>query len=195
MVTALRQAGPGFWLRASVWAVIAALATGVPTVLIANSFFRRMTPTSEWQYVAWVAAALLAGMVLATRRLPGADCRVEGRTLAGGGLAFLAVGCPICNKVVVALLGVSGALSYFAPMQPLLAVASIGVLIFTLHRILRSGTLAKSRMVSDKSGKLSSRADAMVAWSAQLPTSRQPEGTFASRERGFSSQAMSEREG
>nr|MBA3430143.1 hypothetical protein [Actinomycetota bacterium] len=112
MVTALRQAGPGFWLRASVWAVIAALATGVPTALIANSFFRRMTPTSEWQYVAWVAAALLAGMVLATRRLPGTDCRVEGRTLAGGGLAFLAVGRPICNKVVVALLGVSGALNY-----------------------------------------------------------------------------------
>ena len=34
-------------------------------------------------------------------------------------LAFLAVGCPLCNKVVVLLLGASGALTYFEPIQPL----------------------------------------------------------------------------
>lgn len=162
MVATLRRAGPGFWLRAGVWSAVTATVIGVPTVLIENSFFRRMTPTSLWQYVAWMAAALLAGMVLAARRLPGANCRVEGRTLAGGGLAYLAVGCPICNKVVVALLGVSGALNYFAPVQPLLAVLSIGVLIVTLRRILRSGTSGTSRMVPDRS-QLSNTPDAVEA--------------------------------
>ncbi|MGI8712205.1 MAG: hypothetical protein ACR2NR_03285 [Solirubrobacteraceae bacterium] len=44
-------------------------------------------------------------------------------------LAGLAVGCPICNKVVVAAIGVTGALSYWAPLQPVLGVASILVLL------------------------------------------------------------------
>jgi len=37
-------------------------------------------------------------------------------------LATFAIGCPICNKLVVALLGVSGALTCWAPLQPLIGV-------------------------------------------------------------------------
>jgi hypothetical protein len=42
--------------------------------------------------------------------------------------AVFAVGCPICNKIVVGLLGVSGALGVWAPLQPALAVVSLAVL-------------------------------------------------------------------
>jgi hypothetical protein len=101
--------------------VVIGVAIGVPTVLIENSFFKRMTPTSGWQYVAWVVVALLTGLVMAARHLPRSNCRVEGKALAGGGLAHLAVGCPICNKIVVPL-----ALNYFPPVQPLLALLSVG---------------------------------------------------------------------
>jgi len=41
----------------------------------------------------------------------------------------LAIGCPVCNKLVVGLLGVSGALSVWAPIQPALAVLSVGALL------------------------------------------------------------------
>jgi hypothetical protein len=44
-------------------------------------------------------------------------------------LATLAVGCPVCNKLVVALIGFSGALSYWAALQPLLGVLSIMLLL------------------------------------------------------------------
>jgi hypothetical protein len=44
-------------------------------------------------------------------------------------VSALAVGCPICNKVVVGLLGVSGALSMWAPIQPVLAVLSVAALL------------------------------------------------------------------
>lgn len=46
----------------------------------------------------------------------------------GGVLSFFAVGCPVCNKLVLVLLGSSGALSYWAPLQPLFAAASIALL-------------------------------------------------------------------
>lgn len=40
----------------------------------------------------------------------------------------------MCNKAVVALLGVSGALTIWAPIQPLLGVASLALLGYALRR-------------------------------------------------------------
>jgi len=46
--------------------------------------------------------------------------RGRGRLGGGGLLSFLAIGCPICNKLVVLALGLGGVLRWFAPIQPLL---------------------------------------------------------------------------
>ena len=43
-------------------------------------------------------------------------------------LSAFAVGCPICNKIVIALLGVSGALGIWAPIQPVLGGISVAML-------------------------------------------------------------------
>jgi hypothetical protein len=135
----LRNAGVRFWLQAMGWATTVGLAIGIPTVLVPNSFFRRMTPVRPWDIALWVVAAALVGITLAARKLPGArNCRIEGRALGGGGLTYLAVGCPICNKVVVALLGVSGALSYFAPIQPILGVTGLVLIVVALRAALRA---------------------------------------------------------
>ncbi|MDH6193052.1 hypothetical protein M2168_006084 [Streptomyces sp. CZ24] len=40
---------------------------------------------------------------------------------------LFAVGCPVGNKLVLVLLGASGAMSCWAPPQPLLAVLSVGL--------------------------------------------------------------------
>ena len=58
-------------------------------------------------------------------------------TLAGFG-AFLAIGCPVCNKIALVLLGTSGALTIFAPIQPLIGAASLILLAGTLAWRLRS---------------------------------------------------------
>ncbi len=60
------------------------------------------------------------------------------RLTAGGLMSFLAVGCPTCNKLVVLALGSSGALTYFEPVQPVLALLGIGVLGYALRRRLAS---------------------------------------------------------
>lgn len=78
--------------------------------------------------------AALAGLVLATYvRAPSALAAPNPsgpRRLGwlGGFLSFMAVGCPVCNKAVLLLLGTSGALSYWAPLQPMVAIASVVLL-------------------------------------------------------------------
>ena len=42
--------------------------------------------------------------------------------------AFFAIGCPICNKLVLLLLGTSGAIAVYAPLQPVLGAVSLGLL-------------------------------------------------------------------
>lgn len=45
--------------------------------------------------------------------------------MVGVVLGWFAVGCPVCNKIALIALGYSGALRWFAPVQPLLAVAAV----------------------------------------------------------------------
>jgi len=129
------------WLVAVTVAVLAGLAMGVPTGIVPTSFYTRMTPVTWWDYPVWAISALLVGLTAATYvRVGGAapagpDRRQ--RALGATVLSAFAVGCPICNKLVVALVGVSGALSYWAPLQPVLGVLSIALLLTGLAVRLR----------------------------------------------------------
>jgi hypothetical protein len=128
------------WLVAALVAAAVALATGIPTDVVPNPLYRRMTPVVWWNYPIWAASAVLVGLIAATyvRAPRGVTRRTGGGTFGGGLLSFLAVGCPICNKLVVAALGVSGALAYFGPVQPFVGVAALVLLAMTLAVRLRS---------------------------------------------------------
>jgi hypothetical protein len=126
----LRRMGLRAWLRASVIAVVVGVVMAIPTRLLPNEFFTRMTPTRPQDYVFLVISAVLLGLNLAIVPLGS----MVGRASAGGLGTVFAVGCPICNKIVITLIGVSGALTYFAPLQPVIAVGSIALLALTLRR-------------------------------------------------------------
>jgi hypothetical protein len=139
------------WLAAAAAALLAAVAIGVPTDLIPNPLFTRMTPAPWWSYPAWLLSALLAGLVLATYVRPavGGSSAGGGRRgggapgAAGGVLSLLAVGCPTCNKLVLLSLGTGGALGYFAPLQPALALGAVALLTATLVVRLRSAAACR----------------------------------------------------
>lgn len=143
--------GLRFWGLSVLYAAGAALLIGIPTVLIPNQFFVRMTPTSSQDYVIWSLSILLIGPVLALATLyPVASQKPQGtnertgsiRAFAGTILSFLSVGCPVCNKLVVLLLGFSGAMTFFNPLRPFLGITSIVLLSVTLFlrvRVLRRG--------------------------------------------------------
>ena len=133
------------WTVAVVATVVTALLTGLPTEMIGNPWFVRMTPVLWWNRPVWLLTAVLAGLLLATyvgtTSREGADGRSTSRRGGiGGALGYLAIGCPVCNKIVVVALGTSGALNWFAPLQPVLAVGSLVLLAVALRARLRSVT-------------------------------------------------------
>ena len=112
-----------------------ALVTGIPTDVLPNPWFQRMTPVRTLDVVLWPLISLSGGALVATYALPGARSGRELKGGAGGGLlGVFAIGCPICNKLVVAALGISGALTYFQPVQPLLGALAVVVPLVVLRR-------------------------------------------------------------
>lgn len=133
---AVRLWGPRQFRLAAFVAVGFAVLIGVATVLIPNPWFSREIATVWWNYPVWILTAAGAGMLAATYMRPAAqgaptDDEVPAERkatrlgIAGGVLSWFAVGCPVCNKLALLALGYSGAITWFAPLQPVLAVAAL----------------------------------------------------------------------
>jgi hypothetical protein len=142
-VEALRDVYRGLllWDRRRIGVAVAAAAAsaviiGLATVLIPNALFARDIPPVWWDYPVWILTAAAARnahrQLCAQPRSPhtregarGPEVASEGRSGilggVGGVFSWFAVGCPVCNKIALLALGYTGALTYFAPLQPLLA--------------------------------------------------------------------------
>ena len=130
------------WSVAAAGAVATALAMGLPTDVIPNPVFDRPVPVTWWSIPALAVASILAGLLLATyvRDSAASPERLDrpGRIGGVGGLlTFFAVGCPVCNKLVVVAIGTTGAMELFAPLQQVLAIASVVLLALALRGRLR----------------------------------------------------------
>jgi len=134
------------------WSAASLIGLGLVSTIIPNPVFGRQIPPEPFAIWLWLASAPLMGLVLASYTSPAAPSGapatplegVSGRTrsaedprgstlgtLAGIGV-FFAIGCPICNKIVLVLLGTSGALAVFGPIQPVLGLISLALLAATL---------------------------------------------------------------
>lgn len=139
------------------WTLVSLLAYGLVTAIIPNPVFGRQVPPEPFAYGVWLLSAPLMGFIAATYSgvaagavgpgraqvlVPAGDATatalpsIEGRTSSVGMIAsigtFLAIGCPVCNKIALVLLGTSGALSIWAPIQPFLGAASLALLALTV---------------------------------------------------------------
>lgn len=136
------------WWVAFAVAVATTLLIAVPTALVPTGVFGRGVAAPWWAWPVLLVTAALSGLITATYvRMPGTGSDgTEGgegpggrdpasrRGAVGGFLTYLAVGCPTCNKIALLALGSSGAVRWFAPVQPLLAVAGIALLGYALRR-------------------------------------------------------------
>ena len=117
------------WWTALGGAAVTYVLIAIPTDLIPNPVFGREIPPTSWSYWAAGIAAVLSGLVMATYVATPDDAPREGRWgLAGSFVTFFAVGCPVCNKLVLIALGSTGAIQFFEPVQPYLAVGAIAML-------------------------------------------------------------------
>ncbi|MGN6664390.1 MAG: hypothetical protein ACTHK6_09350 [Solirubrobacterales bacterium] len=116
---------------------------GVTTDVISNPWFERKVPVETFDWIVLVAISLLTGALAGTYFL-GQSSLVGTRIGAGSGvLGWFAVSCPLCNKVVLVLLGTSGATSVFEPLQPVLGGLAVALALVALAvriRMLLRGT-------------------------------------------------------
>lgn len=133
------------WLVAAGAAVLTLAVVGLPTAVIPNPVFGREIPPTDWALEVLIITSILGGLLAATyvrnddpATLPLA---VDERPARGGALgaflAYLAIGCPVCNKLVLVALGSTGAVQWFAPVQPYLGAAGLVVLAWALMVRLR----------------------------------------------------------
>lgn len=121
----------GRLLRATLMSGLALLVVGVPTDIIDTPLFSREIPVRWWEYPVLVATVTLTGAWFAIQE-PTSSERARRTPLGGVLLSVFAVGCPVCNKLVLIALGTSGALSIWEPVQPFLALISLGLLGFAV---------------------------------------------------------------
>lgn len=122
------------WWTAAIAGIITALIVAIPTAVIPTPIFGRSIEPTWWSYPVVVLTGILGGLVIATYVRTDTNPAPETAeppsklAIAGGFLSYIAVGCPVCNKLVLLALGASGAISWFAPIQGLLALASLVLL-------------------------------------------------------------------
>ena len=145
---------PRHVLVAVIAAFFIALLIGIPSVLIPNPVFAREIPPVWWNYPVWLLTAALSGLLVATYLTPEDTRSTQAPSrmgIAGGALAWFAVGCPVCNKIVLLALGYSGALAWFAPAQAHLALVGLILTSIALYARLR-GQVACPVPTSRKEG-------------------------------------------
>jgi hypothetical protein len=136
------------------WTALALIVFGLVSAILPNPVFGRQIPPEPFAYWVWLASAPLMGLVGATYSAPirgsspavaqplsvatagpdGVTRERNGTTLGtiGSFGAFLAIGCPVCNKIALILLGASGAMTVYAPLQPVIGAASLALLAGTI---------------------------------------------------------------
>lgn len=127
-LTTLSTWSPRRWLTALAGAVATFLLVGLATDVVPNPVFGRSVPVTDWALEVTVLSSTLSGLLLATYVKDGsyiADDRTAKIGGIGGLASFFAVGCPTCNKLALLALGSSGAIQWFAPLQPYLAAAGL----------------------------------------------------------------------
>lgn len=137
------------WVASVVGALLTLVVVAVPTDLIDTPLFSREIPPTWWAWPVTVTASVLSGLLLATyvaepQEAGVAEDAAPGRAGGlGGVLTFFAVGCPVCNKLVLLAFGATGAMRWFEPVQPVLSVAALALLAWALRARLRGATTCR----------------------------------------------------
>ena len=150
---ALSQWSPRRWWAALGFGIGIAVVIALPTAVIPNPIFGREIGVTWWSYPTVILSGILGGLLMASyvkeltdTTAESADQEEEEPTkdpalrwgAIGGFVSFFAVGCPVCNKLILIALGTTGAVSWFAPVQPFLALASILFMVWALDMRLKN---------------------------------------------------------
>ena len=109
---------------------------GIVTGLVPNPIYERMVPRTPLDYAFLVLTSVLLAAYVAQRSSL-EDCDSDACAYAGAAGGFLAVGCPTCNAILLALFSSSALMTYLDPLRPifgLVAVVALGGVVYTRYR-------------------------------------------------------------
>ncbi len=124
------------WIVAISVGLLTFFVIAIPTAVVQNPVFGREIGVTSWSVTVIVVSSILTGLLTATYvKNEFSDENPRQLKIGGAGalLSYFAVGCPVCNKLALIALGYSGAIQYFAPIQPYLALAGIALLMYSLR--------------------------------------------------------------
>ncbi len=106
------------------------LVFGIPTALIPIGVYTRMIQVTLLDYFFLLASSALIGVYAGLWNHSRRRGKQTGNAAAmGGGVSsFLAVSCPVCNVLLVSLIGVSSVMVFVEPLRPVLGIAGIVLL-------------------------------------------------------------------
>lgn len=139
------------WLVAIFTALVTILVIGIPTAVLPTPFFGRAVAVTSWSIPVLFITSILTGLLIATY-IKTDDKVQEERSLKVGGLggffSFIAVGCPVCNKIALLALGSTGAVRFFAPVQPYIAFAGIALLFYAVRKRVLSESMCSVKFTN-----------------------------------------------
>ena len=139
------------WIVAITTAIATVLIISLPTAVIENPVFGRDVEVTSWSIPVVLITSVISGLILATYVQNDTIVDEEKSIKIGGAgafFSFLAVGCPVCNKIALIALGYSGALQYFAPLQPYMAALGVGLLMYALRKRLNGELMCSTGFIS-----------------------------------------------
>ena len=125
-----------------VGAIVIALIIGIPTDVIENPYYMRMTPTTLLEPILLVLVAVLFGVyagLLCYSYLSKKTCQ-PGAGSAGAGVVagMFAIACPICISFLVWIFGTAVLMRYLDPIRPILGVLAVFLLAYAIRKTLNS---------------------------------------------------------
>jgi len=119
----IRQTTAKQWLAGIAVALGMFALLGTVAALWENPIFIRMIPADGWETGLLAILSVISGLYVVIRR---PFCSNKAAN-TGGIVGFIAVACPICNKILMLVFGGELLLSYFDPIR--IHVALIGVIL------------------------------------------------------------------
>lgn len=111
------------------------LMFGIVTALIPNNLFGRMFPPTIIDYIFLITTSAMLGAYFSLYFYGRQNTyRKEDYAAMGGSLpSIFAFSCPLCNVLLVSLLGATTILVFFEPLRPVFGIFGVGILGLALY--------------------------------------------------------------
>jgi len=121
--------------------VLLFIIMGTPTALVPNPFiqYTRMIEATFLDYFFLAATSIMLATLVSLKLYFKSEKKIGVKELVGGAAGFVAFSCPICNALLVALIGGAAIMAFIEPLRPILGLLSMAILGYLIYNTLQCG--------------------------------------------------------